>query len=96
MEKEIIEEIVKILKKYQDPAEDLNHNVRGTALFSHLYEDVAGEIIELMQPNDIGGLCKFYNWVNDTYALCMLWDDPDKIVKEYLLTLNQHNDENNT
>ena len=41
------EQIIEILKFYEDPAEDLNHNIRGVALFSHLYEDVADEILAL-------------------------------------------------
>ena len=41
------EQIIEILKFYEDPAEDLNHNCRGMALFSHLYEDVADEILSL-------------------------------------------------
>jgi hypothetical protein len=40
------DKIIEILKLYQDPAEDLNHYERGNALFSHLYETVAEEILE--------------------------------------------------
>jgi len=46
------DKIVEILKLYQDPAEDLNHHERGTALFSHLYETVAEEIDQLYSAGE--------------------------------------------
>jgi len=47
--KTLREQIIEILKFHQDPAEDLNHNTRGNAVFSHLYEDIAEEILSKLQ-----------------------------------------------
>ena len=61
------EKIIKILKFHEDPAEDLNHNIRGVAVFSHLYEDVADEICSLWDKMNIAyteeydcDTCRYY------------------------------------
>ena len=70
--------IIEILKTYQDPAEDLNHGERGTALFSHLFDTVADEILEEIQPKQSAE--EFVKWYKSQYDLFTMNTEGDLLV----------------